>query len=108
MTYGTLSDLRGLRGEEQLNRLALAVLPGDAGGPVLDATGGVLGMLLPASNEGAGLPSDVSFSLDRDTVQAALTAAGKTGRVSGSNTQMAAEDISQIARGMTVLVSCWK
>lgn len=108
MTYGTLSDLRGLRGEEQLNRLALSVLPGDAGGPVLDSTGGVLGMLLPASKEGAGLPSNVSFSLDRDTVQAALTAAGKTGRTSGSNVQMAAEDISQSARGMTVLVSCWK
>ena len=108
MTYGTLSDLRGLRGEEQLNRLALSALPGDAGGPVLDATGGVLGMLLPASKAGAGLPSDVSFSLDRDTVQAALTAAGKTGRTSGSAAQMAAEDISETARGMTVLVSCWK
>jgi peptidoglycan hydrolase-like protein with peptidoglycan-binding domain len=108
MTYGTLSDLRGLRGEEQLNRLALSALPGDAGGPVLDSTGGVLGMLLPTAKDSAGLPSDVSFSLNRDTVQAALNAAGKTGRTSGSNAPMAAQDISETARGMTVLVSCWK
>jgi hypothetical protein len=107
MTFGTLSDLRGLRGEEHLNRLALVVLPGDAGAPVLDSTGGVLGMLLPTSKTGARLPSDVSFSLDRDSVQEALRSAGKSSRTSGSSEQMAAEDISETARGMTVLVSCW-
>ena len=108
MTYGSLSDLRGLRGEEQLNRLALAVLAGDAGGPVLDSTGSVLGMLLPTPKADAGLPNDVRFSLDRDTVQAALRSAGKSGQTSRSGDQMAVEDISETARGMTVLVSCWK
>lgn len=108
ITYGTLSDIRGLRGEEELDRLALATLPGDAGGPVLDATGGVFGMLLPALQGGGQLPDDVSFSLDRDAVQAALTASGKAVRTSTSSTQMAVEDISERARGMTVLVSCWQ
>lgn len=108
VTYGTLSDLRGLRGEKMLNRLVLSVLAGDAGGPVLDATGGVMGMLLPAPTEGAQLPDNVSFSLDRETIQKALSAAGKSGRNARSSTQMAAEDISKAARGMTVLVSCWK
>jgi hypothetical protein len=107
VTYGTLSDLRGLRGEEQLNRLALNVLAGDAGGPVLDATGGVLGMLIPAPTGGAQLPDNVSFSLDRETVQAAMQEAGRTPRTSTSTDQIAAEDISAAARGMTVLVSCW-
>ncbi|MEP2886893.1 MAG: serine protease [Lentilitoribacter sp.] len=107
VTYGTLSDLRGLQGEEQLNRLALVVLAGDAGGPVLDSTGSVLGMLLPAPQDGPQLPADVSFSLDRETVQAAMREAGRTARTSNATEQMAAIDISAAARGMTVLVSCW-
>ncbi|WP_372605050.1 serine protease, partial [Actibacterium sp.] len=34
LTYGTLADLRGLGGEDGLNRLDMTTLPGDAGGPV--------------------------------------------------------------------------
>ena len=108
VTYGTLSDLRGLRGEEYLNRMALTALAGDAGGPILDLTGGVLGMLLPALSTGPQLPADVAFSLDRETVQAALRDAGKSSQTANSSEQMAAEDISAAARSMTVLVSCWR
>jgi peptidoglycan hydrolase-like protein with peptidoglycan-binding domain len=106
--YGTLSDLRGLRGEEYLNRMALTALAGDAGGPILDLTGGVLGMLLPALSTGPQLPADVAFSLDRETVQAALRDAGKSSQTANSTEKMAAEDISAAARSMTVLVSCWR
>ncbi|MEO1495503.1 MAG: serine protease, partial [Pseudomonadota bacterium] len=69
MTFGTLSDVRGLQGETDLARLALNVLPGDAGGPVLDTGGGVLGMLLPAPDTGRALPDGVSFALDREALQ---------------------------------------
>ena len=37
-------------GEEEVRRLDLAARPGDAGGPVFDAGGAVLGMLLPAGD----------------------------------------------------------
>ncbi|KZY29821.1 peptidoglycan-binding protein, partial [Roseovarius sp. HI0049] len=52
LTFGQLADARGLNGEENLKRLALATLEGDAGGPVVDAYGAVVGMLLPASQSG--------------------------------------------------------
>ena len=47
ISFGTVSDLRGLRGEQDITRLQLETLEGDAGGPVLDEAGGVLGMVLP-------------------------------------------------------------
>ncbi|MCK4712062.1 MAG: trypsin-like peptidase domain-containing protein, partial [Marinosulfonomonas sp.] len=63
MTFGTLSDIRGLRGEANLRRLALSAQDGDAGGPVFDMAGSVLGMLLPkAQGTGQRLPDDVSFA----------------------------------------------
>ncbi|MEL6887595.1 MAG: serine protease [Pseudomonadota bacterium] len=107
MTFGTLSDLRGLRGEPELARLALNVLPGDAGGPVLDAGGGVLGMLLPAPDTGRALPEGVSFALDREALQDVLAQAGMAAANTDSGTAIDPVDLTAAATGMTVLVSCW-
>lgn len=108
MTFGTLSDVRGLRGEDGVNRLQLAALDGDAGGPVLDASGGVIGMLMPKDTGAQQLPADVSFLVDRTSVQSVLSAAGKRSDTSNAATALPAEDIAKAARGMTVLVSCWE
>ncbi|MEO0501994.1 MAG: peptidoglycan-binding protein, partial [Pseudomonadota bacterium] len=107
MTFGTLSDLRGLAGEPELARLALNALPGDAGGPVLDAGGGVLGMLLPAPDTGRALPEGVSFALDREALQDVLAQAGMAAANTDSGTAIDPVDLTAAATGMTVLVSCW-
>ncbi|WP_415921340.1 serine protease [Tateyamaria sp. SN6-1] len=107
MTFGTLSDLKGLQGESELARLALNALPGDAGGPVLDAGGGVLGMLLPAPDTGRALPDGVSFALDRDALQDVLAQAGMAAANTDSGTAINPIDLTAAATGMTVLVSCW-
>ena len=107
LTFGKLADLRGLRGETELKRLALAPLPGDAGGPVFDAGGAVLGMLLPEKASGQQLPVDVSFAADAVAIQGVLAEAGISAATQDSITPMAPEDLTQLATGMTVLVSCW-
>ncbi len=108
MTYGSFAEAKGLRGEDYLARLALAALPGDAGAPVFDATGSVLGMLVPAqSADGKVLPENVGFALDAAAIEAALAAQGMTLTQAEEAVTMAPEDIAQQALGMTVLVSCW-
>ncbi|MEO0865776.1 MAG: serine protease [Pseudomonadota bacterium] len=107
MTFGTLSDLRGLNGEAELARLALDTLPGDAGGPVLDTGGGVLGMLLPAPAGGRALPEGVQFALDVAALQEVLEQAGMAAGNTNSGTPIDPIDLTAAASGMTVLVSCW-
>lgn len=109
LTFGNLADLRGLNGEAGVKRLALAALPGDAGGPVLDTTGAVVGMLLPRPSEGGRiLPDDVSFAAGRETIAAFLAANGiGTEGVPEGSTSLAPEDLSDAAANMTVLVECW-
>lgn len=107
VTFGTLSDVRGLRGETGLNRLSLSKLSGDIGGPVLDASGGVLGMLLPDPATGQQLPANVSFSIDRAAILALLTKAGRPADQAGASDVLPPEDLAAAAAGMTVLVSCW-
>lgn len=107
MTFGRLSDVRGLQGEPDVKRLALDTLPGDAGGPVLDEGGGVFGMLLPNPDLGRALPDGVSFALDREAIQSVLAEAGMAGASTNSETPIDPFDLSMAATRMTVLVSCW-
>ncbi len=107
LTFGTLSDTSGLSGEPSLTRLALAAEPGDAGGPVFDAGGSVVGMLLPEPGGAQQLPADVRFAAKSDAISAVLSAAG-IGAPSGSSSQsIAPQDLLKLAEGMTVLVGCW-
>lgn len=108
LTFGTLADVKGLRGETQMSRLALNALPGDAGGPVLDAGGGVLGMLLPsASEDGKQLPADVGFATDADAIRGVLELAGVAVEDSADVSDIPPTEMTRIASGMTVLVNCW-
>lgn len=107
VTYGTLADVTGLRGETTLKRLHLTPLPGDAGGPVFEASGAVMGMLLPRSESGQRLPGDVSFAADSDAIRDVLRTAGLVSETHQGGATMAPEDLIRLASGMTVLVSCW-
>lgn len=108
LTFGTLEDLRGLGGEENLKRLALNALPGDAGGPVFDAGGVVMGMLLPPSDDRSRrLPEGVSFSAGSGDIVAFLRANGAQVLSRGAAGSMAPEDLTALASRMTVQISCW-
>lgn len=107
MTFGTLSDVRGLTGEADQVRLDMPALTGDAGGPVLDTGGGVIGMLLSQPASERTLPEDVRFALDRVALQDVLAKAGMAAAGTNSSTPIDPVDLSAEATGMTVLVSCW-
>jgi hypothetical protein len=60
LTFGFVDALEGLNGETGLKRLNLPALAGDAGGPVVDGTGAVIGMMLPRALDAARqLPPEV-------------------------------------------------
>jgi S1-C subfamily serine protease len=108
LTFGKVADVRGLAGEENLNRLSLKAQAGDAGGPVFDASGNVVGMLLPKPDGAQELPEDVSFALDGGSIAALATQAGVALTASNRTGTVAPRDLRIAAQGMTVLVSCWE
>lgn len=108
LTFGTVADVTGLRGERNVRRLALTPLPGDAGGPVLDEAGAVVGMLLPRNDaSGRSLPADVSFVAAAGPLADILVQVGAPAEVARDRAPVAPEDLTQLASNMTVLVSCW-
>ena len=109
ITFGTLADLRGLNGEGEVKRLDIVAQSGDAGGPVLDNGGAVLGMLLPrAARNGQVLPPEVSYSVNADAITASLEAAGIGFATTDTLAAVTPERLTRTAAAVTVLVSCWE
>jgi peptidoglycan hydrolase-like protein with peptidoglycan-binding domain len=109
LTKGLLEDNAGLSGEADLARITAPVLPGDAGGPVLDATGAVIGLLLPAATDGAKqLPEGVAFVAQAGAIGRTLAGAGIPLTPAPTVGIATPDALSASALGMTVLVSCWE
>lgn len=108
MTFGRLADIRGLNGEEEMKRLSLQALDGNAGGPLYDNGGAVLGMVLPQPNgNGLVLPADVTLAADADAIIASLSAAGIAVKTTADVGYLPPETLTLRAADMTVLVNCW-
>jgi hypothetical protein len=108
MTFGRLAAPNGLQGEPDLARLRLTAMPGDAGGPVLDASGAVIGVLLAAPQDGARLlPADLALARQATALAPLLSEKGFAPVAATRAGAMAPEDLAQMARGMAVQVSCW-
>ncbi|MEL6647013.1 MAG: peptidoglycan-binding protein, partial [Pseudomonadota bacterium] len=97
----------GLDGDTQVKRLALAPLEGDAGGPVVDGFGAVVGMLLPGGTDERQLPDGVSFAANSDALTRVLEQAGVFPQASSASAPVPPETLAKMATGITVLVSCW-
>jgi len=108
VTFGQLAALEGLDGEPYLKRLALTARVGDAGGPVLDGGGAVLGMLVPYDTADRNLPEGVSFAATNGALRAVLEASGVTPRDATVGTDLSGEALTDRAGAMTVLVGCWE
>ncbi|MEO1641153.1 MAG: serine protease [Pseudomonadota bacterium] len=108
MIFGNLIDLRNLQGDERVIRLSVVTRASNAGGPVLDAGGAVLGMLLPRRNAALqALPEDVQFALKSEVVTGLLENAGLTVRQTDQTTPLGNVALQRVGSDISVLVSCW-
>jgi len=107
LSFGELSDLRGVNGEESLQRLTMETVDSEAGGPVLDLSGRVLGMVLPGMTGGRALPPEVTLALRADQLTGVLAEAGVTPQLASGGGVMNRENLARLGADMTVTVSCW-
>ena len=112
LNYGLVAEHGGLNGESDLLRLAMTTLPGEAGGPLLNGAGAVVGMLAAkdtlAEAQARDLPEDVAFAYDMEKLATFLSANGVS--VAASETlgsDKSDSELVRMGRDMTVLVSCW-
>ena len=108
VSFGQFGSAEGMDGEADQARLTLKLQDGDAGGPVFDPSGAVVGMILPREADAKRLlPEDLALALQGTAMAPVLAKAGIPPAAALTEGALAAEDLSAIARGVTVQVSCW-
>ncbi len=108
LTFGRLADVRGLDGADGIDRYELAAAAGDLGGPVLDPSGAVAGLLLPGPGRAdIVLPEGAAFGMDSAAILGVLAARGLPARTAPPGAALAPEDLTALAGDMTVLVACY-
>ena len=109
LTFGTLADIRGLEGEPERDRYELRAGEGDAGGPVLDATGRVAGMLLPREDEdGRVLPPTAALALDGPALAELLETRAIPARTGADGGPLPPPRLAERAGEVAVLVACYR
>jgi TPR repeat protein len=112
VTGGNVSRLSGVGGDTGQLQISAPVQPGNSGGPVLDAAGQVLGVVvsqldaIAVARATGGLPQNVNFAIRGELLRAFLDAHGVAHSAAAGEPPLAAEAIAARARQFTVPIQC--
>jgi serine protease Do len=106
-TLGNVTSLSGLKDDTRLLQISSPVQPGNSGGPLLDMSGRVLGVvvsqlkILPDS-----VPQNVNFAIRAAIAINFLEAKGATLDVGTSKADLPPTEVADLAKRFTVQVLC--
>ncbi len=112
VTAGMVSSLSGLDGDTRYFQFTAPLQPGNSGGPVLDATGRVMGIATAKLNDivtlklAGTIPQNVNFALGNGAVLAFLHAAEVPVRVEPPGPELKTEDLAEAGSRFTAQVIC--
>jgi S1-C subfamily serine protease len=113
-TTGNVSALAGPGDDTRLLQITAPVQPGNSGGPVLDQSGNVIGVVvsqldsLEIARATGGIPQNVNFAIKGTVVRTFLEAKGVEFTTSPSTTRLDPAAVAERAAKSTILVECWK
>jgi hypothetical protein len=97
-----------VNGEDWLQRLDVSTAESEAGSPVFDMNGAVLGMVLPNDAGGRILPDEVTLALRVEALREALAEAGVPQQAAaGGPGGLNRDQLSRLGADIAVRVSCW-
>lgn len=108
ITTGSINALSGLRDDTRYFQISTPVQPGNSGGPLMDETGTVVGVVSAAlrATRGDSPPQNVNFAIKADVARTFLAAAGVTPDGTAGDQSLATPDVAARARAFTVLIEC--
>jgi len=114
LTTGDVSALTGLRDDPNTFIISAPVQSGNSGGPLLDRSGNVLGVIVAKLNaqrvaERTGdLPQNVNIAIHGRVAMEFLRRNGVTPRTAASTGTLPAAEVGEIAHPSTVLIECMR
>jgi S1-C subfamily serine protease len=112
VTTGIISSLSGILNDTRYLQISAAVQPGNSGGPLLDNTGNIVGVVAAKINaikfaKATGdIPENINFAIKTGAVRDFLDNSVVTYQTAEPKAKLETADIARNARAYTVLVSC--
>ncbi|MCE5973420.1 serine protease [Sinirhodobacter sp. WL0062] len=112
VTRGSVTSVKGLGGDGSRMQISAPVQPGNSGGPVVDAHGQVIGVVVSkldakfVQDEVGDIPQNVNFAIRGEIAKLFLYQNGVTPTISDLTDQVAPESLGTQLKSVTHLVSC--
>jgi S1-C subfamily serine protease len=114
VTVGYISALAGLHNDQHELQMTAPVQPGSSGGPLFDASGNLVGVVVTKLNarlvaETTGdLPQNVNFAIKGTVAREFLEANGVRVETAPTGAARSHADVGDVGRAVTMLVECYR
>jgi S1-C subfamily serine protease len=114
VAFGYVSATSGVRGDVSRFQISAPVHKGNSGGPILDQSGNVTGIVnakldaLAVQKRTGDLPQNISFGIKAEVAQLFLETHGVKPRSGSEKRRLENTEVAAIGRAITVLVGCRK
>lgn len=112
LTTGSVAALAGLRGDAGTMQISAPVQPGNSGGPVLDKTGRIVGVVVSKLNATRiarltkDIPQNINFAIKATVATNFLEAQAISYAVDNDGKQKTNADNAEAAKAFTVQIKC--
>ena len=112
ITTGIVSSLSGLLNDTRLLQISAAVQPGNSGGPLLDTSGQIVGMVSAKINAlkfvraTGNIPENINFAIKTGAIRDFLDNSVVPYQTAEPKGELKTAEIAGNARGYTLLISC--
>jgi S1-C subfamily serine protease len=114
VTTGVVSALAGMKDDTRFLQISAPVQLGNSGGPLLDMSGNVAGVVSNKLNAlrmlmfTGDIPQNINFALKASLAKSFLEATGVRYETRASQQALSTTQVSTQARQSTVFIECWK
>jgi S1-C subfamily serine protease len=114
VTTGAISALSGLRDDARYLQITAPVQPGNSGGPLLDMSGNVVGVVVAKLDAAkvakvtGDIPQNINFAVALPEILAFLSKAGIAPQKEPSTTERKFANIAATAKAMSTQITCTK
>ena len=112
VTSGIVNSLSGILNDSRFMQISAPVQPGNSGGPLLDMSGHVVGVVaekldaLKVAKATGSIPENINFAIKAGVLRDFLDNNVVSYRTADSTSELKTSEIASAARAYTVLISC--